>query len=232
MGYQQCHRFRSGLISVPLISAKNSHACRKLLSIVQEDTNEKNLLAHVVQLKLHCSVNGQNGGLLLGWIYLGKLFWVLYHLCYYFAYDSLPSSSNLLVGNTFTETSCQLCQKKIWSKAHTFGACKVALQQGRFTFRDDSVLHVLLPTVQPFPLSYTVFKINFDNSTKFVTAESKPQNSILKNGLLQFASDWILQFDHVDKKLVIPSFIIGLVLVRKMWRSSKTKKLKSIILFL
>ena len=39
-------------------------------------------------------------------------------------------------------------------------------------------------------------------------AGSKPQHSIkIKIGLLHFASDWILQFDHLDNKLVIPSFI-------------------------
>ena len=72
----------------------------------------------------------------------------------------------------------------------------------------DSVLHVLLSTFQSFLSSYTVFRTNCDTSIKFVKAGSKPQHSIkTKIGLLHFASDWILQFDHLDNKLVIPSFI-------------------------
>ena len=51
-------------------------------------------------------------------------------------------------------------------------------------------------------------KTNCYTSIKFVKARSKPWHSIKKKiGILHSASDWKLQFDHLDKKLVIPSFI-------------------------
>ena len=132
----------------------------------------------------------------------------LLSFCFGATYDPLPPSTNLLRWNISTENSCQLCHKSICTTAHILGACKVALQQGRFTFRHDSVQHPFLSTLQSFLSSYAVFKTNCDTSIEFVKAGSKSQHYIKKKvHLLHFASYWILQSDHLDNKLVIPSFI-------------------------
>ena len=129
----------------------------------------------------------------------------LLSFCLGATFDTLPSPSNLHGWIISAETPGQFCHKQICTTAHILGACKVALQQGRFTFQHDSVLNVLLSTVQSFLSSYTVSKTICHTSIKFVKAGSKAQHSIKeKVGLLHFASDWILQFDYLDNKLVIP----------------------------
>ena len=47
---------------------------------------------------------------------------------------------NIAVGRLITESSCFLCRKSICTSAHILGACKIALHQGRFSFRHDKVL--------------------------------------------------------------------------------------------
>ena len=163
------------------------------------------MLAHAVQLKLQdrwkkwYSVFRMN----LCWTSCFSMPPSLLSFCLRATYNTLPSPSNLHRCNISPEISCQLCHKEICTTAHILRACKVALQLGRFTFWHDSVLHVLLSTVQSFLSLYTVSLSCFDTLIK------KPEHSIKKRiGLLHFASGWILQCDHLHNKLVIPSFIV------------------------
>ena len=54
-------------------------------------------------------------------------------------YNTLPSLSNLHGWCIHSEPSCYLCIKTVCTTAHIPGACKVALQQGSFTYHHDSV---------------------------------------------------------------------------------------------
>ena len=210
---------------------------------------------------LSCRVNGQNGVVFfrmdLSWISILSMPPSLLSSCLGASYNILPSPSNLHRWNISTENSWQLYHKQICTSAHILriGACEIAFHQRRFTFQHGSVLYVLLSTFQSFLSSYTVFQTNFDTSIKFVKAWPKPEHSIKKKvNLLHFASDWILHLtdiDHLDNKLVIPSFITvsqlrpgiviyspsklsscwnSLVLVSKIWKCGTTKILQSIVL--
>ena len=59
----------------------------------------------------------------------------LISFCLGATFDTLPSPSNLKCWRVVTESSCFLCGKSICTSAHILGACKIALYQGRFSFR-------------------------------------------------------------------------------------------------
>ena len=64
--------------------------------------------------------------------------------------DPFPSPTNLKRRRITTEAMCTLCSKDVCTTAHVLGACKVALQQGRYTFRHDTVLHQVIEALQTF----------------------------------------------------------------------------------
>ena len=78
----------------------------------------------------------------------------LLSFCLNATYSTLPSLSNLKRWQITTEASCFLCNKKICTAAHILGACQIARDQGRFTYRHDSVLSVLVAGLQKFLSSY------------------------------------------------------------------------------
>ena len=71
-------------------------------------------------------------------------------VCLGATYDTLPSPSNLHRWHINLEASCLLCRKQNFTTAHVLRACIVALQQGRFTFRHDSILSVLVVVPKSF----------------------------------------------------------------------------------
>jgi len=56
--------------------------------------------------------------------------------------NSLPTMDNLKRWGKKLSNQCQLCRMPDYL-SHTLAGCKVALEQGRYSFRHDSVLHVL-----------------------------------------------------------------------------------------
>ena len=68
--------------------------------------------------------------------------------CISSTYDTLPSPSNLKRWKLTTEASCFLCNKDPCTTSHILGACKVALSQGRFTFRHDNVLRIIITNIR------------------------------------------------------------------------------------
>ena len=90
----------------------------------------------------------------------------LISFCLGATFDTLPSPSNLKRWRLITESSCFLCGKSICTSAHILGACKIALHQGRFSFRHDKVLCELVVILKNFLSSYKPNKssvINFIN---------------------------------------------------------------------
>ena len=62
--------------------------------------------------------------------------------------DTLPSPSNLKRWKLTAEASCFLCNKDTCTTSHIHSACKVALSQGRFTFRHDNVLRIIITNIR------------------------------------------------------------------------------------
>ena len=122
------------------------------------------------------------------WKSLLKMPSSLLSICLNATYGTLPSPSNLKRWQITTEASCFLCKKKVCTSAHILGACQVALQQQRFTYRHDSVLMMLVSVLSQFLSSFVPSQ---DSSTKmiFVKEGQTPKNIKKKpnTGLLHSA---------------------------------------------
>ena len=207
LGYHQTHRAGFGSLSIPEVPPKHSHAYRRLLSSLVNEFEEEKYHAKAVQLQIQgqwtkwCNYVKQD----FSWKTLLGLPPNLLSFCLGATYDTLPSPSNLHRWHLSPETSCFLCKKNICTTAHVLGACKVALKQGRYTYRHDSVLEMV---VLEFKLFLSSLSTNITNSTqiKFVKEGTVPKpNKRNVCGILHEASDWILL--HNLEKLVIPSFL-------------------------
>ena len=131
----------------------------------------------------------------------------LISFCIGATYDTLPSPSNLHRWQISPEKSCFLRGKIICTTAQVLGACQTALKQGRFTFRHDSVLSVIVSYIDNFLLSYKVSS-NVSNKINFVTAGAKITKSMKSTtvGILNLAPEWIVLSD-LNTKLVVPPFL-------------------------
>ena len=93
--------------------------------------------------------------------------------------------------------------------SHILGACKVALSQGRFTFRHDNVLRIIITNIRSsiknikstVPASKQLIKIKFvKKGTRVKNKNSSP------SGILHQASDWVLLGD-LDGSFSFPPHI-------------------------
>ena len=128
--------------------------------------------------------------------------------CLVSTYDTLPSPANLKKWRITIETMCTLCSKDVCTTAHIFGACKVSLQQGRYTFRHNTVFHEVIEVLQTF-ISNTkkTVPISPKSSIKFVRKGTKVSHKrTLPVGILHHASDWILLLD-LNKTYCFPVHI-------------------------
>ena len=128
----------------------------------------------------------------------------LLSFCLGATYDTLTSLSNLYRWHIAPEAVCFLCSKQVCTLAHILRACRVALQQGRFTFHHYAVLQVLVSSIKSFLTSYQVSKTKFPyikicQSWFWATKNFQKKNC----GLLHTAPDWVL-FSDIESTLVIP----------------------------
>ena len=112
-------------------------------------------------------------------------------------FDTLPSPTNLKCWYITTEADCSLCSVKVCTAAHVLSGCKVALSQGRCTFRHDSILRVLHNSLSKFLSSMSPVKACPSLSSCFVKQGKKVSSSKKKPhvGILHESSDWKLSVD-------------------------------------
>ena len=129
--------------------------------------------------------------------------------CISSTYDTLPSPTNLKRWKLTTEVSCFLCNKDTCATSYILGTCKVALSQGRFYFRHDNVLRIVISNKRS---SIKTIKSSVPSSKqplkiKFVKKETKvkTKNSSASR-ILHQASDWVLLKD-LDGTFSFPAHI-------------------------
>ena len=94
--------------------------------------------------------------------------------CLTSTFDTLPSPINLKRCRMTTETICTLCSKDVCTTADILGACKVSLQQGRYTFSHDIVLHKIIESLKSFILNVKqAVPISPKSAIKFVKKGTK-----------------------------------------------------------
>ena len=120
----------------------------------------------------------------------------LLSFCLGATYNVLPSPKNLKRWHLASESRCFLCHKDVCTIPHILGACKISLQQGRFTFRHDSVLQHLVLVLKSFLKNLPINTTKKCNTIKFVKSGTKcSKTKSSSKGILHLASDWILLAD-------------------------------------
>ena len=120
----------------------------------------------------------------------------LLSFCISSTYNVLPSPSNLHRWHQENDPSCTLCGKHLCTIAYILGACKFSLDQGRFTFRHDSVLNSLVSFLRSFLKDVKPSKSKKRNAIHFIKACNKPSKYKLNpTGILHLAPDWVVMSD-------------------------------------
>ena len=90
-----------------------------------------------------------------------------------------------------------LCSKDVCITAHILGACKVALQQGKYTFRHDAILNQVIEALQTFISNIKeAVPISAKSSIMFMKKGANvPGKRTPPVGILHHASDWVLLAD-------------------------------------
>ena len=130
--------------------------------------------------------------------------------------DTAPSATNLRRwGVANIDPACCLCGKPATSR-HVLNACAVALQQGRYTWRHDSVLSVICHHLHKFwelPATQRAVEVTMASRSnrfiRFVPAgttlplQSHQRRPLSSQTLLLQANDWEFLFD-LDEQLQFP----------------------------
>ena len=193
IGYHQTSRAGFGSFKSPSIPRRNSREYRRLISDLVGEVDEDAYHAKSVQLHLQGYWTEWRDFVKndLSWKTLLAMPSSLISLCLGTTFDTLPSPSNLKRWRPITESSCFLCEKSICTSAHISGACKIALHEGRFSFRHDKVLCEFVVILTNFLSSYKPNKSSVTNFISFVRSGKKPKAAPCKGflGLLHSASD-------------------------------------------
>ena len=123
--------------------------------------------------------------------------------------NSLPTADNLRRwSNAVVSAHCTCCGAYAPTLHHVLNGCPVALHQGRFNWRHDTVLTTISNAISEFIQSLTAPPLNL---ISFVRAGEKPRpqqqlQNRLGSGILTRAADWELLTD-TDGSLSFPSHI-------------------------
>ena len=97
---------------------------------------------------------------------------------------------------------------------HILGACPSALHQGRFTWRHDNVLNILVSAIHDFLRQCRTTPSENGTLISFVPAgdshKSKvaPRQRLTSQNILAVTSDWVLLHDSASTPLFFPSAIL------------------------
>ena len=129
-------------------------------------------------------------------------------------HNVLPTNDNLRRwGKTVVDLRCCLCGFSNPTLKHILNGCSMALKQGRYSWRHDSILRHLsgellsfLGSINSCSVPTTDIK---DTFIKFVREGEPPSRGRpgQNYGLLFTANDWILAYDSPQSPLVIPCHI-------------------------
>ena len=109
-------------------------------------------------------------------------------------YDVLPSPTNLCTWGLTEDPSCKLCGKPA-NLEHVLSSCKIALSDGRYTWRHDQVLKAIAEKVDTARRQsrHVKNKMTFISFEK--AGEKKGEVRKQSQGLLGTAGDWQMEAD-------------------------------------
>ena len=145
-------------------------------------------------------------------------------------YDLLPTPANKNVWFKTQEHTCPLCNEK-GTLNHILTGCKVALKQGRYTWRHNEVLKIIAATIEEKVREYNKKSGRGKrNHINFVKAGTKGKPIAKETGTyLSTANDWELMVDLPKQRLKIPSYVANTNLRPDMIVLSKKTKQMGVI---
>ena len=149
-GHHQRSRHGLGYIkSSKIPSGKSSTDYRTFISNHHKEIDNTYAISKAVQLKVQGQWTRQLNYIQQNFSWKSFLAMPVNLSLFYISssYDTLPSPSNLKRWKLTTKASCFLCNKDTCTTSHIPGACKVALSQGRFTFRHDNFLRIIITNI-------------------------------------------------------------------------------------
>ena len=208
------HLGRSGFGNVKPtpVPEEGSQAHHKLVTKTHCEIEEEHTLHRVLQLQLQCHWVQCEGYIQnsFTWKTILAVPPNLLSFCLGVTYNVLPSPINSKRWHLASESRCFLCHKDVCTIPHILGACKIYLQQGRFTFRHDSLLQHLVLVLKSFLKDLpnnTTKKCNIVKFGKSGTKFSKTNN--FSKGILQLASDWVLLAVMKDVSISVSTYRIA-----------------------
>ena len=128
----------------------------------------------------------------------------LLQFCVQATYNTLPSPSNLVRWQILSEQSCSLCKSATCTLPHILTGCPFSVNNGRNTYRHDSVLRIFLDDLDR--VISLKKKAVFKQVVPFVKAGVKgsSKSSRPTYGLLDFAKDWTILYEIGLTKLRFP----------------------------
>ena len=116
-------------------------------------------------------------------------------------YDLLPSKANLVKWGKEEDPSCPLCQKR-QSMEHVLSSCKVALADGRYTWRHNRVLEEvalsIFSNLEPEAASETAPAKVFCSEGGKKKWIGRKQGALKSENVLGSATDWEIAADLPD----------------------------------
>ncbi|CAC5414709.1 unnamed protein product [Mytilus coruscus] len=120
-------------------------------------------------------------------------------------YDVLPSPSNLYTWGLIDDPTCTLCKDKPATLQHVLSSCQVALKDGRYTWRHDSVLKTIAARLDIIRRKKRKVKKNII-FVNFVKAGESKDNTPEGLGILATATDWQFTAD-IQQRMSFPAEI-------------------------
>ena len=124
-------------------------------------------------------------------------------------YDLLPTPSNKNRWFRTDQFTCHLCGGS-GTIEHILSSCKVALAQGRYTYRHDRVLREISYWVDEKRKEVNSTPWSKRTGIKFIKAGEKSKPSSIKvqgETFLKTARDWKIQADLPESRLTVPAEI-------------------------
>ena len=198
IGHHQHSRHELGHVKTSKVTSdKSSKDYRLFISSHHKQIEDTCAISKEVQLKFQgqwtrwLSYIQQN----FSWKSLLAMSVNLTSFCISSTYDTLPSPSELKRWKLTNEASCFLCNKDTCTTSDILGACKFALSHGRFTFRHDNVLRIIISNIRSSVknIKSSVPTLKQPIIIKFVKKRTRVKNkNSSPSGILHQASDWVL----------------------------------------
>ena len=210
LGYTQSDRSGLGMRTLRNIPEKATKEYRKSVGELSKKQDDEEAFAKAVQMSLQGQWTKWQNYIAndLSW----KTIWAmppnLLSFCIGSTYNTLASPSNELRWGLSVDSSCKLCNKTNCTISHILSGCYFSPQEGRYGYRHDNVLKVLVDNITTFLSKKPPSIPKKINKVEFVREGTLVKRKTAKphKGIFHLSNDWVMNSD-LDGNLQFPEFI-------------------------